>query len=305
MKIWHSLEIEIARSAEQVVSGQLWLAGTTGIEISEDGPDTLTFRAYFDENQDTAKLRDQILASLQLAGIPEKALRSLTQLDVEDQDWLAEWKKGYSPTPIGDRLLITPSWKRNEVETSDRVTVEIDPGMAFGTGTHETTRGCLEMLDRYWHGGSLLDAGTGTGILAIAAIKLAPGSQVTGFDIDPDAIVVAEANAAINGVSDHITLEVNNVGAYEGEEYDIVVANLTADVLIPLSARFANVVRQGSLLVASGVLLEQENDIVESFTASGFRVKERRPDGEWVTICFQVPAFGASGLEDREIGDLK
>src|SRR5678815_1199224 len=206
MKIWHSLEIEIARAAEQVVSGQLWLAGTTGIEISEDGADTLTFRAYFDEARDTATLRDQILTSLKLAGIPDTALRSLTPLDVEDQDWLAEWKKGYAPTPIGDRLLITPSWKRFEVETSHRIIVEIDPGMAFGTGTHETTRGCLEMLDRYWQGGSLLDAGTGTGILAIAAIKLTPGSRVTGFDIDPEAIVVAEANAAINGVSDNITL---------------------------------------------------------------------------------------------------
>lgn len=288
MKIWHSLEIEIARAAEQVVSGQLWLAGTTGLEISEDGPDTLTFRAYFDEPQDTTKLREQILTSLKLAGIPQTAVRSLTQLDVEDQDWLAEWKKGYSPTPIGDRLLITPSWKRNEVEGSDRVIVEIDPGMAFGTGTHETTRGCLEMLDRYWHGGSLLDAGTGTGILAIAAIKLAPGSRVTGFDIDPEAIAVAEANAAINGVSDAITLEVNNLAAYEDEEFDMVMANLTADVLIPLSTRFAKVVRQGGLLIASGILLEQENDVVESLSASGFLVKERKPDGEWVTIVLQL-----------------
>lgn len=292
MKIWHSLEIEIARAAEQVVSGQLWLAGTTGLEISEDGPDTLTFRAYFDEPQDTTKLREQILTSLKLAGIPQTAVRSLTQLDVEDQDWLAEWKKGYSPTPIGDRLLITPSWKRNEVEGSDRVIVEIDPGMAFGTGTHETTRGCLEMLDRYWHGGSLLDAGTGTGILAIAAIKLAPGSRVTGFDIDPEAIAVAESNAAINGVSDAITLEVNNLAAYEDEEFDMVMANLTADVLIPLSTRFPKVVRQGGLLIASGILLEQENDVVESLSASGFLVKERKPDGEWVTIVFQ----GRSGV---------
>ena len=286
MKIWHSLELEIARTAEQVVSAQLWLAGTTGIEISEDGPEAITFRAYFDEAQDTSRLKEQILESLTLAGIPHSALRCLTELVVEDQDWLAEWKKGYSPTQIGTRLLITPSWKRSEVESSDRVIVEVDPGMAFGTGTHETTRGCLEMLDRFWHGGALLDAGTGTGILAIAAIKLAPGSSVTGFDIDPEAVTVAEANAAINGVSEEITLEVNNLAAYDGEEYDVIMANLTADVLIPLSDRFAGVVRQGGLLIASGVLLEQENDVVEAFSAAGFQVKERKPDGEWVTICF-------------------
>ena len=286
-KMWHSVELEISRAAEQVVSAQLWLAGTTGLEISEDAPDAITLRAYFDAAQDTQKLRDQILASLTLAGIPNTALRSLAHLDFEDQDWLAEWKKGYSPTPIGDRLLITPSWKRSEVESSNRVIVEIDPGMAFGTGTHETTRGCLEMLDRFWRGGSLLDAGTGTGILAIAAVKIAPGSRVTGFDIDPEAISVAEANAAINGVADDITLEVNNLAAYEGEDFDVIMANLTADVLIPLSERFAKVVRQNGHVIASGVLVEQETDVVETFTASGFRVKERKPDSEWVTICFE------------------
>jgi len=290
MKTWHSLELEISRSAEQVVSGQLWLAGTTGIEISEDSTDSITFRAYFDSPQDVTSLREHILNALTLAGISKTALRSIAQLAIADQDWLAEWKKGYGPTPVGNRLLITPSWKREEVEEADRVVVQIDPGMAFGTGTHETTRGCLEMLDRFWRGGSLLDAGTGTGILAIAAIRLAPGSHVIGFDIDPDAISVADENAAINGVSDELTLEVNNLAAYDGEEYDMVMANMTADVLIPLSMTFARVSKPGGLLIAAGILLEQENDVVSEFTNSGFSLKERKPDGEWVTLCLERAA---------------
>src|SRR5262249_32491099 len=159
-----------------------WAAGTTGIEVSEDSPEFITLRAYFDLPPEAEKLRAQIVRALRLCELPETALRELRPITVEDQDWLAEWKKGYEPVAIGERLLITPSWKRDEAKADDRLMIQIDPGMAFGTGTHETTRGCLELLEKYWQGGALLDVGTGTGILAMAAIKLAPGSRVVGID---------------------------------------------------------------------------------------------------------------------------
>src|SRR5262249_41297716 len=200
MKIWHSIEVEIARVGETAATTQLWAFNTTGVEVSEDPgkPDFVTLRAYFDTAPDLEKLRDQILRGLKLIELPDFALRRIEAHTVADQDWLAEWKKGYEPVVIGQRLLIAPSWKRDQIQNDNRIVVEIDPGMAFGTGTHETTRGCLEMLEKYWRGGSLLDAGTGTGILAIAAIKLHPDSRVTGFDVDPEAIEVALENAAIN-----------------------------------------------------------------------------------------------------------
>ncbi len=220
MKVWHALELEILRVAEQAVNAQLWIAGTTGIEFSDAEPGVIVLRAYFDTPRDEGEMRDQLLAALRLAEVAPNALRSVKALTVADEDWLSEWKKGYSPVQIGDRLIIAPSWKIDEVVDSDRVVVQIDPGMAFGTGTHETTRGCLEMLDAHWKGGSLLDVGTGTGILAIAALKLAPeSSRVVGFDIDPEAIEVAIENAAINGVGDDVSFEVNNLAAYEGEEF--------------------------------------------------------------------------------------
>src|SRR5215475_4243956 len=216
-KIWHAVEVEIARVGETAASAQLWAFNTTGVEISEDAknPDFITLRAYFNSAPDVEKLRDQILRNLKLIDLPEFALRGITSLTVADQDWLAEWKKGYEPIAIGRRLLICPSWKRDQTTNSDRLVIEIDPGMAFGTGTHETTRGCLEMLEKYWQGGALLDIGTGTGILAIAAIKLHPGSRVTGFDLDPEAVAVALENAAINGVADEIEIEVNKLGSYQ------------------------------------------------------------------------------------------
>ena len=288
MKVWYALELEIARVAEAAVASQLWAAGTTGIEISEDEPEAITLRAYFDAAPDEAKMRESITRALSLVGLPAVALRALRSLTVADQDWLAEWKKGYAPIPIGERLLITPSWKLDEVGETERVIVQIDPGMAFGTGTHETTRGCLEMLEKYWEGGALLDVGTGTGILAIAAAKLHRGAQVIGFDVDPEAIEVARENAEINGVGDELDLEVNKLSSYHGAEFDVTLANLTADVLIPLASDFKEVSKSSGVLIASGILREQEQEVVEALAPAGFKVIETKPDGEWVTIALRL-----------------
>ncbi len=288
MRVWHALELEIARVAEATINAHLWTAGTTGIEISEDTPEVMTLRSWFEAKPNETGIREQIERALDAAGLPSCALRSLKSLEIADQDWLAEWKKGYEPVEIGERLLIAPSWKRDQVRQSSRIVVEIDPGMAFGTGTHETTRGCLELLERYWRGGSLLDVGTGTGILSISAAKLAPDSRVVGFDVDPEAVAVAEENAAINGVEDQIVLEVNRLSAFHGQQFDLVLANLTADVLVPLADDFAMVVRPAGLLIASGILLEQRGDVVEALVMTGFEVVEAKPDGEWITLALRL-----------------
>jgi ribosomal protein L11 methyltransferase len=289
MKVWQAIELEIARVAEAAAASQLWAAGTTGIEISEDSPEVITLRAYFDAAPDAGKLRAQIVRALRLCDLPEMALRELRSLTVADQDWLAEWKKGYEPVAIGQRLLITPSWKREQAEAGDRLLVQIDPGMAFGTGTHETTRGCLELLETYWRGGALLDVGTGTGILAIAAAKLAPGARVAGIDIDPEAIAVAEENAEINAVSNEIELEVNKLASFQGQDFDVVLANLTADVIVSLAADFARVLKPGGTLIVSGVLREQADEVRAALEAQAFGVLETKPDQEWVTLALRLP----------------
>ena len=291
MKIWHAVEVEIARVGETAATTQLWAANTTGVEISEDKdqPDFITLRAYFNAAPDLEKLRAQILRNLKLIDLPEFALRGIKSLTIADQDWLAEWKKGYEPVVVGQRLLICPSWKRDQALDTDRIVVEIDPGMAFGTGTHETTRGCLEMLEKYWRGGALLDVGTGTGILAIAAIKLVPGSRVVGFDTDPEAIEVALENAAINGVADDLELEVNKLSSFHGQEFDLALANLTADVIIPLAADFAQVIKPQGALIVSGVLREQGDEVKSALEKQSFKVIEDKPDGEWGTFALRLP----------------
>lgn len=294
MKIWHALDIEIAKAAEQAVTPQLWNAGTTGIEVSEDAPDRLSLRAYFDAAPDVEKIRTDIQHALGFLSLPAMALHSLNAITIAEQDWLAEWKKGYEPMEIGARLLITPSWKRAQVEATDRLLIQIDPGMAFGTGTHETTRGCLELLEKYWPPKSkttaqpaLLDVGTGTGILAIAALKLCPTATVIGFDVDPEAITVAEENAEINGVSDALTLEVNKLSSYQGQEFDVVLANLTADVITDLAAHFTQVIKGQGTLIVSGILREQGDDVLSLLTRCSFDLLASKPDGEWVSFALR------------------
>ncbi len=288
MKVWHAVEVQLARVAETPVTAQLWSANTTGLEISEDTPEAITMRAYFEAAPDLEKLTANIHRGLRLCDLPEAALRSIQALTIADQDWLAEWKKGYEPVTIGAKLLITPSWKRDKIEAGERAIVQIDPGMAFGTGTHETTRGCLELLEKYWHGGSLLDVGTGTGILAIAAVKLVPGSRVIGFDVDPEAIDVALENAEINRVADEIEFEVNKLAFFHGQAFDIVLANLTADVIEPLAANFPQVLSSAGTLIVSGILREQGDDVCVALGAQGFEVVEAKPDGEWVTFALKL-----------------
>ena len=290
MRLWHAIEVEIARVGETAVTTQLWAFNTTGLEVSEDpaAPDYVTLRAWFNEAPDVKKLREQIVRGLKLIDLPEFALRRIESTTIEEQDWLAEWKKGWEPILIGERLMICPSWKREQAAGTERVVVEIDPGMAFGTGTHETTRGCLEMLERHWRGGALLDVGTGTGILAIAALKLAPGARVAGFDVDPEAIEVARENANLNGVGEELEIEVNRLDAYHGQDFDLVLANLTADVIIPLSGEFPRVLAPGGALVVSGILRVQGDDVLAALGAQGFQPIESKPDGEWVTFALRA-----------------
>lgn len=287
MKVWHAVEVQMARVAETPVTTQLWSANTTGLEISEDSPEAITMRAYFDAAPDLEQLKASILRGLRLCDLPETSLRSIQSITVADQDWLAEWKKGYEPVLIGEKLLITPSWKREQLHSGERAVVQIDPGMAFGTGTHETTRGCLELLEKYWHGGSLLDVGTGTGILAIAAVKLAPGARVIGFDVDPEAIDVALENAEINAVMQELEFEVNRLTSFHGQAFDLVLANLTADVIIPLAPDFPLVLSPTGTLIVSGILREQGDDVCATLGAQGFEVIEAKPDGEWVTFALK------------------
>ncbi len=243
---------------------------------------TVKLGAYFDSSTDANHIKHAVEAGLVRAGCRNVTI-SLSIAAVPEQDWMQKWKEGFEAVEIGERLIIAPSWKVPD-EANGRVVIQIDPGMAFGTGTHETTRLCLEAIERCWRGDKLLDVGTGTGILAIAAAALVPGSRVAAIDVDPQAIEVASANAAINGVSDSIELFEGQPRELAGREFDVVVANLTAEAIIDLLDDIAACVAKEGLIILSGILGELAGDVERSLVASGLEVIERREAGEWAAL---------------------
>jgi ribosomal protein L11 methyltransferase len=199
--------------------------------------------------------------------------------EVAEHDWLAEWKANWQPVEVGARFLIAPPW--SEINNSRRLVIRIEPGMAFGTGTHETTRLCLAAIEKHYTGGSFLDVGTGTGILAIAAAKLFPQAHVEACDTDTEAVAIAQENAHLNDVSERIKFRVGTVED-QTPSAACVCANLTADVIIPLLPALINVTCER--LILSGILATQTAQVRSALSESGVNTCEIVPDGEWVAM---------------------
>ncbi|PYT02160.1 MAG: 50S ribosomal protein L11 methyltransferase [Acidobacteria bacterium] len=279
---WWLVTVDVSRDAEEEASALLFELGSTGIITLEESSESLKLGAYFNEMANADEIKRSFEAVFKRAGRGD-ALIGCAISAVPDQDWMQKWKEGFEAVEIGDRLVVAPSWKLPG-KGERRVVIQIDPGMAFGTGTHETTRLCLEAIEREWQGGSLLDVGTGTGILAIAAALLAPGSQVVAIDVDPQAIGVARENIAINGVSTSVELLEGQPLNHAGQSFDVVVANLTAEVIVALMDDLAGCLASKGLMILSGILSELAEDVAHSLVASGFTVTERREAGEWCAL---------------------
>jgi ribosomal protein L11 methyltransferase len=260
----------------------LFELGTTGIVTLEERSDAVNLGAYFDATAAREEIVRLVKKGFAREGL-DKMLFEVSITEIADQDWMQKWKEGFEPVFVGERLVIAPSWKLPK-STGGRIVIEIDPGMAFGTGTHETTRMCLEAIEANWGGGSLLDVGTGTGILAIAAARLAPGSRVTAIDIDPQAIEVARENAGINRASPLIDIVEGGPGDFAGRGFDMVVANLTAEVIIDLIADLASCLGGSGTLILSGILTELRADVETAITRIGLTVVTGRELGEWCSL---------------------
>src|SRR5437868_4472060 len=183
---WFALDVTLRGRAREAVEYALTEAGALGTESSEaadaaEDSDALV-TAYFDAPPRVGRVRAALLEALRVYGLASSDVREMRPREVEERDWLAEWKSGWRPTEVG-RFVVAPPWSEVE-ETAGRIVIRVEPGMAFGTGTHETTRLCLAAIERHFRGGSFLDVGTGTGILAIAAAKLDAGARVEACDTD-------------------------------------------------------------------------------------------------------------------------
>jgi ribosomal protein L11 methyltransferase len=284
-RVWNLVILTLAPSSGEIVSSLLFDLGTTGTITLEESTEQIKLGAYFEEGVDPYGIAHAIKADFARAG-REQDLLAVTVSAVADADWMQKWKEGFEPAAIGERLLIAPSW-RLPADIEGREVIQIDPGMAFGTGTHETTRLCLELIERFWRGGCLLDVGTGTGILAIAAALLQPAARIIAIDVDPVAVEVARENIAINRVTDQVSVMEKQPGNFVGQSFDVVVANLTAEVIIDLMGELAGCVRPDGLLILSGILNELSDEVERSAGEAELMIIERQNAGDWSALVAQ------------------
>lgn len=277
-ELWYALDVDLEPSAREAVEYSLMEAGALGTETGDESDGLIRITAYFPETPDRERVRSELFEALRIYELPTSSVRDMNVREVAQHDWLEEWKQNWQPVEIG-RIIIAPPWS-NLGEIHDRLVIRIEPGMAFGTGTHETTRLCLDAIQKHFGGGSFLDVGTGTGILAIAAAKLFPEARIEACDTDETAIEIARENAVANDV-DQIEFRVGTVEESTASA-DLVCANLTADVIVQLLPKLVGATC--GKLILSGIL-ETQIDLVQiALHDCGINGFELAQNGEWIAV---------------------
>lgn len=288
-KTWYAATVTVDSEAVEAVEFGLSEAGAEGTEIEMFGQGSRSaetvVKGYSSQKFDAGALRAALIYGLAVHGFTEAAIRNIDLYDVEDEDWLAEWKKHWKPTEIG-RFIVAPPWEA--IAETEKIVIRIEPNMAFGTGTHDTTKLCLKAIgELYRPGQTVLDVGTGTGILAIAAAKLGAKS-VFACDTDVDAIKIARENAVLNETG-WIEFTEGEIAA-DAPVCDFVFANLTVDVIVPMLDLLLAKTR--SILLLSGILVEQKDMIVAALQKSGISNFSFETSGEWVSIVVRTSVPG-------------
>jgi ribosomal protein L11 methyltransferase len=290
---------ELAEAVAEVLArfapnGVMTEQGVKYIDDEDAGTPTgpITVRAYLEMNDQIEETRQKLKESLYYLGMIQ-ALPPVSYTQIADQNWMETWKQQYKPILIGKTLVIVPAWM--DSPDLNRVAIKIDPGMAFGTGTHPSTQLCLELMEHHFVGVDshpplrVIDIGCGSGILSIAAIKLGADSAL-GIDIDPAAVENARENTNINQVGEELILGVGSVqeildGKFAISKSALVVANILAPVIIRLfDAGLAELIEDNGVIVLSGILQEQAQSVIEAGQSKGLRMNERLQRGDWVAL---------------------
>lgn len=274
-----------------VSGGVVTESGVEYVDAEDEGTPVGPVRIFgyiaIDENlEDTRQKLEEALWHLgQIQPLPELQFRY-----IKDENWMAAWKEHYRPIPIGKKLLVLPAWLNNTFP--DRVAVRIDPSMAFGTGTHPTTRLCLEAIETYIESGKpVIDVGCGSGILSIAAALLG-ASQILAVDIDNAAVISTKENATANGVLDQIETGIGSVkevknGLFSRRRAPLVVANILAPVIIRLfDAGLADLITSDGKIILSGILAEQADNVNESAVTNGLHAVDKLQMDDWVAMIY-------------------
>jgi ribosomal protein L11 methyltransferase len=297
MRHWNYLQASFPPDDLDEASGILWSLGTNGIEEDPLRSARLRIKAYFDPLQDLQSLHHEFKAQCRRAGIP--LFRCTARIQTE-RDWFKKWRQQLQPFTVGQRFQIVPVDGENQpnpvFETSrlastegDRIPIFMEPGMAFGTGTHETTQLCLEALERYLApGATCLDVGTGSGILAIAAVKLG-ARKVVGCDIDPIAVEIAARNGSQNGCGAKVRWFLGDVEKTRPFQPGCLVANLTVELIEEEFWKLEPRVKPGAFMILSGLLNRQARRVERLRRQSSLRLRRRLTKGEWTCLVYVRP----------------
>ena len=320
---WKKYTIETTTAAEDFMSSMLMELGIEGIEIEDNIPLTkedqadmfidflpelppdegishVSFYIEDDGSDQSDMLRKVKLGLEDLRDTVDVGSGVISSSETEDLDWINNWKKYFSSFTIGD-ILIKPTWEEIKPEDADKFMIEIDPGISFGTGKHETTQLCIQQLIKYIESAkeapTVLDVGCGSGILSIVALKLG-AKEVVGTDLDADCMISTRDNMQVNHLDEKLgTFYVGNLiddtelqNKVGTEKYDIVVANILADVIIPMAPVIPDRLKEGGYFITSGIIDFKENEVKEAIEAAGLKVIEINHQGEWVNITAQKQA---------------
>ncbi|PWV98379.1 ribosomal protein L11 methyltransferase [Paenibacillus cellulosilyticus] len=329
---WHELTISTREEVVEAISDYLHEAGAGGVAIEESGslerPRDTKLGQWYDRPLNNIPIGDAVIqgyfaeetemepliAAIEpfIAGLREFDLDpgdfKLSYKMVDEEDWADSWKKYFKPIRVSERLTIRPTWEEYEAGPNERI-IDLDPGMAFGTGTHPTTALCLRTLDSVIRGGEeVIDVGTGSGILAIGAMKLG-AKAVLAVDLDPVAVSSAKENTRLNGLSEQIDVRLSDLlGVLKGETkdesgadagpinvsvpVDVVVANILAEIIMLFIGDVYDALKPGGIYIASGIWKNKEEVVEQGLLQAGFEIVDRRREDDWIAFVASKPKAG-------------
>jgi ribosomal protein L11 methyltransferase len=306
---WHKVIITTTSEAMESITYMLYEMGIKGVEIIDNNltneeknelivdyidnkieqSEDIKIQCYFSEEENITEILHNIENGLQSIKEFVNIGKGLVEVDItNEEDWANNWKAYYKPFKVGNNILIKPTWEDIKEEEKEEIVIEIDPGMAFGSGTHETTSMCIELIQQHLkENDKVIDVGSGSGILGIAAAKLG-ASHTLCIDVDKNAVKVAKENVIINKVENKVDVICGDLLEEVSNKAEFVIANIMADIIIYLTKSIKKVLKNDGIFISSGIIVSKVDEVKTAIIAEGFEILDIQIKGEWTAITARL-----------------